>query len=65
MEKIETSKDLRDRIVRDRTLQRDLSEKVAEILKGRIKIGEEETYTFVPHTPEIFYALEKLGSRIR
>lgn len=47
-EKIETSKELRDRIVRDERLQRDLSEKVAEILKGRVKIGKEETYTFVP-----------------
>ena len=47
-EKIETSKELRDRIVRDEKLQRDLSEKVAEILNGRVKIGEEEAYTFVP-----------------
>lgn len=47
-EKIETSKELRDRIVRDEILQRDLSEKVAEILKGRVKIGEDAAYTFVP-----------------
>jgi len=47
-EKIETSKELRDRIIRDEILQRDLSEKVAEILNGKVKIEEDEAYTFVP-----------------
>lgn len=47
-EKIETSKELRDRIIRDERLQRDLSEKVAEILNGKVKIEEDEAYTFVP-----------------
>ena len=60
-EKIEDSRELRDRILRDKELLRDLSEKIAEILKGKVEIGEGEAYTFVPlvyekpvFAPEIF-----------
>ena len=60
-EKIEDSRELRDRILRDTELLRDLSEKVAGILKGKVEIGEDEAYTFVPlvnkksaFAPEIF-----------
>ncbi|KAF5432878.1 hypothetical protein C5S36_07820 [Candidatus Methanophagaceae archaeon] len=47
-EKIENSEELRDRILRDKELLRDLSEKIAEILKGKVEIGKDEAYTFVP-----------------
>ncbi|KAF5428908.1 hypothetical protein C5S39_10120 [Candidatus Methanophagaceae archaeon] len=47
-EKIENSIELRDRIIRDEKLLRVLSEKIAEILKGKVEIGADETYTFVP-----------------
>ncbi len=60
-EKIEDSRELRDRILRDKELLRDLSERIAEVLKGRVEIEEDETYTFVPFVyekpvfaPEIF-----------
>ncbi len=60
-EKIEDSRELRDRILRDKELLRDLSEKIGEILKGKVEIGEDEAYTFVPFVyekpvfaPEIF-----------
>lgn len=60
-EKIEDSRELRDRILRDKELLRDLSEKIAEILKGKVELGEDEAYTFVPFVyekpvfaPEIF-----------
>jgi hypothetical protein len=60
-EKIEDSRELRDRILRDKELLRDLSEKIAEILKGKVEIEEDEAYTFVPFVyekpvfaPEIF-----------
>lgn len=47
-EKIENSEELRDRIVRDEKLLKDLSEKISEILHGNVEIGEDEAYTFVP-----------------
>jgi hypothetical protein len=47
-EKIENSEELRDRIVRDEKLLSDLSEKISEILHGKVEIGEDEAYTFVP-----------------
>lgn len=47
-EKIENSEELRDRIVRDAKLLSDLSEKISEILHGKVEIGEDEAYTFVP-----------------
>ena len=60
-EKIEDSRELRGRILRDKELLRDLSEKIAEILNGKVEIGEDETYAFVPlvykkpiFAPEIF-----------
>ena len=60
-DKIEDSRELRDRILRDKELLRDLSEKIAEILKGKVELGEDEAYTFVPFVyekpvfaPEIF-----------
>ena len=60
-ENLRNSSELRDRIIRDKELLRDLSEKIAEILKGKVEIGEDETYTFVPFVyekpifaPEIF-----------
>ncbi|NQE06720.1 hypothetical protein C5S32_12690 [ANME-1 cluster archaeon GoMg1] len=60
-EKIEDSRELRGRILRDKELLRHLSEKIAEILNGKVEIGEDEAYTFVPFVyekpvfaPEIF-----------
>jgi len=60
-EKIENSRELRDRILSDEKLLRDLSERFAEILKGKVEIREDEAYTFVPlvykklvFAPEIF-----------
>lgn len=47
-EKIENSEELRDRIVRDEKLLSNLSEKISEILHGKVEIGEDEAYTFVP-----------------
>lgn len=47
-EKIENSEELRDRILRDEKLLSDLSEKISEILNGKVEIGEDEAYTFVP-----------------
>jgi hypothetical protein len=47
-EKIENSEELRDRIVRDEKLLSDLSEKISELLHGKVEIGEDEAYTFVP-----------------
>lgn len=59
--KIENSIELRDRILSDEKLLRDLSERIAEILKGKVEIREDETYTFVAlvykkpvFAPEIF-----------
>lgn len=60
-EKIEDSREFRGRILRDKKLLRDLSEKIAEILNGKVEIGKDEAYTFVPFVyektvfaPEIF-----------
>lgn len=60
-EKIERSEELRNRIIKDEKLLRDLSEIISEILNGKVKIGEDETYGFVPlvykkpiFAPEIF-----------
>jgi hypothetical protein len=60
-EKIERSEELRDRIIRDAKLLRDLSETISEIVKGKVKIEDDETYAFVPlvykkpiFAPEIF-----------
>ncbi len=60
-ENLRNSSELRDRIIRDKELLRDLSEKIAKILEGKVEIGEDETYTFVPFVyekpifaPEIF-----------
>ncbi len=60
-EKIENSRELRDRILRDEKLLSDLSERIAEILKGKVEIGKDEAYSFVPlvnkkssFAPEIF-----------
>jgi hypothetical protein len=69
-EKIERSEELRDRIIKDEKLLRDLSEAMAGILKGRVKLEEDETFAFVPlvykkpvFAPEIFTsedAIEKI-----
>ncbi|MDY6930921.1 MAG: hypothetical protein SVJ22_03265 [Halobacteriota archaeon] len=60
-EKIENSEELRDRILSDKKLLSHLSDKISEVLKGKVKIGEDESYTFVPvvqkkpvFAPEIF-----------
>lgn len=71
-EKIERSEELRDRIIKDEKLLRDLSETISEILKGKVKLEEDETFAFVPlvykkpvFAPEIFTseeAIEKIPS---
>ena len=60
-EKIERSEELRYRIIKDEKLLRDLSETISGILKGNVKLEEDETYAFVPlvykkpiFAPEIF-----------
>jgi len=60
-EKIERSEELRDRIIKDEKLLRDLSETISGILKGNVKLEEDETFAFVPlvykkpnFAPEIF-----------
>jgi hypothetical protein len=60
-EKIERSEELRDRIIRDAKLLRDLSETISKILEEKVKIEDDETYAFVPlvykkpiFAPEIF-----------
>ena len=60
-EKIERSEELRDRIIKDEKLLRDLSETISGILKGNVKLEEDETFAFVPlvykkpvFMPEIF-----------
>ncbi len=71
-EKIEDSRELRDRILRDKELLRDLSEKIGEILKGKVEIGEDEAYTFVPFVyekpvfaPEIFAGpVQRVGKTV-
>jgi len=47
-EKSKRSEELRDRIIKDEKLLRDLSETISGILKGRVKLEEDETYAFVP-----------------
>ena len=71
-EKIERSEELRDRIIKDEKLLRDLSETISGILKGKVKLEEDETFAFVPlvykkpiFAPEIFTsedAIEKIPS---
>ncbi len=60
-EKIENSKEFRDRILKDEKLLNNLSEKISDILEGKVEIGEDESYTFVPlvyekpvFVPELF-----------
>ena len=60
-EKVERSEELRDIIIKDEKLLRDLSETISGILKGKVKLEEDETYAFVPlvykkptFSPEIF-----------
>ncbi len=45
-EKIERSEELRDRIVKDEKLLRDLSETISRILRGKVK-----HCMFLSHTP--------------
>ena len=71
-EKIERSEELRDRIIKDEKLLRDLSETISGILKGNVKLEEDETFAFVPlvykkpiFAPEIFTSespIEKIPS---
>jgi len=71
-EKVERSEELRDRIIKDEKLLRDLSETISGILKGKVKLEEDETFAFVPlvykkpiFAPEIFTsedAIEKIPS---
>jgi len=60
-EKIEKSEVLRDRIIKDEKLLKDLSETISGILKGKVKLEDDETFAFVPlvynrpvFMPEIF-----------
>lgn len=60
-EKIENSKEFRDRILEDENLLKNLSEKISGILEGKVEINEDESYTFVPlvykkpvFVPELF-----------
>jgi len=69
-EKIERSEELRDRIIKDEKLLRDLSETISGILKGKVKLEDDETFAFAllvykkpVFMPEIFIsedAIEKI-----
>jgi len=73
-EKSKRSEELRDRIIKDEKLLRDLSETISGILKGKVKLEEDETFAFVPlvykkpvFAPEIFISestspIEKIPS---
>ncbi|MCW3129423.1 MAG: hypothetical protein N2V75_04920 [Methanophagales archaeon] len=73
-EKSKRSEELRDRIIKDQKLLRDLSETISGILKGKVKLEEDETFAFVPldykkpiFAPEIFISegtspIEKIPS---
>ena len=68
-EKIERSEELRDRIIKDETLLRDLSETISGILKGKVKLKDDETFAFAPlvykkpiFMPEIFASVDSIAN---
>lgn len=70
-EKIEKSKELRDRIIKDEKLLKDLSETISGILKGKVKLEDDETFAFAPlvykkpiFMPEIFTSEDAIGQKI-
>lgn len=70
-EKIEKSEVLRDRIIKDEKLLKDLSETISGILKGNVKLEDDETFAFVPlvynrpvFMPEIFASCETVVGKI-
>ena len=67
-EKIERSEELRDNIIKNEKLLRDLSETSSRILKGKVKLGDDETFVFVPlvykkpvFMPEIFTTVNTIA----
>nr|MCU0296526.1 hypothetical protein [Candidatus Nanopelagicales bacterium] len=44
----ERSRELQDNILRNQALLRDLSERVAQVLKGQVELPEDTMYLFVP-----------------
>lgn len=67
-EKIERSEELRNNIIKNEKLLRDLSETISEILKGKVKLKDDETFAFVPlvykkpvFMPEIFASVDIIG----
>ena len=67
-EKIERSEELRDNIIKNEKLLRDLSETVSRILKGKVKLKDDETFAFVPlvykkpvFMPEIFASVDSIA----
>jgi hypothetical protein len=70
-EKVERSEELRDRIIKDEKLLKDLSETISGILKGNVKLEEDETFAFVPlvykkplFAPEVFWTSEGVIEKI-
>lgn len=68
-EKIERSEELRDNIIKNEKLLRDLSETVLRILKGKVKLKDDETFAFVPlvykkpvFMPEIFASVDAIAN---
>ena len=64
----ERSLELRDTILRNRALLKDLTDRVAEVLAGKVELPEGTTYVFVPRVyrrpiflPEIYVAATEQG----
>ena len=67
-EKIERSEELRNNIIKNEKLLRDLSETISRILKGKVKLNDDETFAFVPlvykkpvFMPEIFASVDSIA----
>ncbi len=70
-EMIERSEELRNRIIKDEKLLKDLSDTISKILKGKVKLEDDETFAFVPlvykkpiFMPEIFTSYEATIEKI-
>ena len=67
-EKIERSEELRNNIIKNEKLLRELSETISGILKGKVKLNDDETFAFVPlvykkpvFMPEIFASVDSIA----
>lgn len=67
-EKIERSEELRNSIIKNEKLLRDLSDTISRILKGKVKLKDDETFAFIPlvynkpvFMPEIFTSEDRIA----